>query len=137
MKIRNSNKEQQIQYWVAAAEKDLPVIDHLFENGDYHYALYFGHLVLEKLLNALYVKNVGKVPPYKHRLILLSNKAKLSLSEEQKKAFETFTNFNIEARYPDEKFNFYKLCTKEFAEPYIKQVKEYYQWLKTLIKSKK
>jgi HEPN domain-containing protein len=135
LKTKTSKQQQQIQYWLTAAEKDLPVMEHLFEKGDYHWALFIGHLVLEKMLKAFYVKNVGKVPPYKHSLILLAKKAKLSLNEEQEKVFETFTNFNIEARYPDDKFEFYKLCTKEFTGPYIKQTKEYYQWLKTLIKS--
>ncbi|MFQ5710130.1 MAG: HEPN domain-containing protein [bacterium] len=92
-----STREQQIQYWLTAAKKDLPVMDHLFEKGDYPWALFIGHLVLEKMLKALYVRNIGKVPPYKHSLILLAKKAKLSLNDEQKKDFETFTNFNIEA----------------------------------------
>ena len=108
MKIRNSNKEQQIQYWVAAAEKDLPVMDHLFEKGDYHWALFIGHLVLETMLKALYVKNVGKVPPYSHRLVQLANKTKVPLNQEQMEFLEIVTDFNIAVRYPDQQFRFYE-----------------------------
>lgn len=104
MKLTAEKQKQQIKYWISAAEKDLPVVDHLFEKGDYHYALFFGHLVLEKMLKALYVKNKSGVPPFKHNLILLAQKAELELDESQTKDFESFTDFNIEARYPDEKF---------------------------------
>ncbi|MCG8603545.1 HEPN domain-containing protein, partial [bacterium] len=31
-------------------------MEHLFEKEDYHWALYIGHLVIEKLLKAYYVK---------------------------------------------------------------------------------
>jgi len=48
-----TTREELINYWLEAAERDWVVIDHLFEKGDYHYALFFGHLVIEKMLKAL------------------------------------------------------------------------------------
>ena len=36
---------------------------------------------------------------------------------------------HIEARYPDQKYNFYKLCTKDFTEEYFYKIKEIYKWL--------
>jgi HEPN domain-containing protein len=41
------------RYWVAEAEEGLNVAGHLFEKGDYSYALFFGHLAIEKLLIGL------------------------------------------------------------------------------------
>jgi len=41
-----------------------------------------------------------------HRLMLLVEKAGLALSEEQSELLEAVTDFNLEARYPDEKFLF-------------------------------
>ncbi|MFQ5824769.1 MAG: HEPN domain-containing protein [bacterium] len=110
-------------------------MDHLFEKGDYHYALFIGHLVLEKVLKALFVKRVNKIPPFSHSLVLLANKADLILDDEQKEFLEIVTDFNIAARYPDQKFKFYKKCTKEFTEPQIRKIKEYYEWLKSLVTS--
>ncbi len=130
-----NEKNKLLSYWLTSAESDLKVAEHLFEKGDYHYCLFIGHLVIEKALKALYVKNVDLNPPFKHSLPLLAEKAKLQLTPEQERFLEEVTDFNIEARYPDIKFQFFKKCTKDFSEKYFNEIKEFYQWLKTLIKS--
>jgi hypothetical protein len=56
------------------------------------------------------------------------------LSEEQKKLLGEISGFKIEARYPDYKFEFYKLCTKEFATEKFEKIKELYAWLLSQIK---
>lgn len=127
-----ATKEQLISYWLKAAESDLVVANHLFEKGDYHYCLFIAHLVLEKTLKAVYVKNKDLNPPFKHSLPLLAQKAGINLDDEQESFLEEVTDFNIEARYPDIKFSFYKRCTKEFTEKYFTKMKEYYQWLKSM-----
>jgi len=81
------------------------------------------------------VKNVDDKPPWKHRLVLLAKKAGLPLHETQEQFLETVTDFNIEARYPDVKFSFYKMCTREFTEMHLQRIEEFYQWLLQLIKS--
>ncbi|MBE7444604.1 MAG: HEPN domain-containing protein [Planctomycetia bacterium] len=48
---------------------------------------------------------------------------------------ETVTDFNIEARYPDEKFSFKKKCTRDFAERYLIKIKEMKEWLLRQIQS--
>ena len=37
-------------YWITEAKEALTAADHLLEKGDYSYALFFGHLSVEKLL---------------------------------------------------------------------------------------
>ena len=37
-------------FWVTEAEEALGVADHLVEKEDFSYALFFGHLALEKML---------------------------------------------------------------------------------------
>jgi len=37
-------------YWIKEADEALTVAEHLFEKGDYSYALFFGHLAVEKIL---------------------------------------------------------------------------------------
>lgn len=49
-------KEEIISYWTESAEQDFKAMGHLFENGDYHWSLFVGHLVLEKLLKAYHVR---------------------------------------------------------------------------------
>lgn len=123
------NKKNKVDYWRTTAEKDWTVAGHLYEKGDYSYALFFGHLTLEKLLKALFVSRTGKMPPMTHRLVYLAEKAKLELSNEQLELMEVVTDFNIEARYPDEKFSFQKRCTKNFTLHYLKQIGEIKEWL--------
>lgn len=41
-----------ISYWLESAEHDLDVVDAMFRTEKYPYALFIGHLTLEKLLKA-------------------------------------------------------------------------------------
>ena len=116
-------------FWLISAESDWEVADHLFEKGDYSYALFFGHLTLEKMLKAYFVLVHGETPPLTHRLVFLAEKCGLALSAEQQELLETVTDFNLEARYPDEKFSFKKRCTREFTIHYLDCIKEMKAWL--------
>lgn len=118
-----------IDYWIKSAEDDWEVANHLFEKGDYSYSLFFGHLAIEKILKALYVSVHGGVPPFTHRLVDLAERASLSLTDDRLDLLETITDFNMEARYPDEKFSFKKRCTKEFTEDYLAKIEEMKRWL--------
>ncbi len=122
-----------INYWLKCAREDLKVMEHLFEKGDYHYSLFLGHLLLEKTLKAYHVKTIQKHAPFTHSLTYLAEKSGLKLSEERISLLEAVNQFNLEARYPDKKFEFYKICNKEFTSSYMKKIKEFYQWLLTKI----
>ncbi|MBI4378139.1 MAG: HEPN domain-containing protein [Nitrospinae bacterium] len=123
------DKEKGIKYWLESAEDDWRVANHLFEKGDYSYALFFGHLTIEKILKVIYVDRFGETPPFTHRLVYLAKKVSLNLTENQLELFEAITDFNMEARYPDDKFSFKKKCTKDFAEKYLTNIKEIKEWL--------
>lgn len=56
----------------------------MFDAGEYMWALFVGHLVIEKLLKAYYVKIAGREVPRTHDLYKLAVKAGLDLSESQK-----------------------------------------------------
>ncbi len=43
-------------YWIAEAEEALNVTDHLFEKKDYSYALFFGHLAVEKMYERIHTR---------------------------------------------------------------------------------
>jgi len=127
--------KDKIDYWIATAESDWTVAGHLFEKGDYSYALFFGHLTLEKLLKALYVSRTDKTPPMTHRLVYLAEKSGLDLTHDRLELLETATDFNIEARYPDEKFSFRRRCTKEFTKDCLDRMEEARKWLLRKISS--
>ena len=42
-------KKDKVKYWLKTADQDWKVANHLFEKQDYSYALFFGHLTIEKM----------------------------------------------------------------------------------------
>jgi HEPN domain-containing protein len=129
------DREEKIEYWLKSAENDWVVVNHLFEKGDYPYALFFGHLTLEKILKATIIKKTDDAPPLTHRLVFLAEKAGIPASAEQTGLLEIVTDFNLEARYPDERFSFFQKCTAEFTKDFISKIEEFREWLLLQIKS--
>jgi HEPN domain-containing protein len=129
------DREDKISYWLKTADNDWQVANHLMEKGDFPYALFFAHLTLEKTLKALYVKKSDDPPPLSHRLVFLAEKTNLPVSPEQLELLEIVTDFNLEARYPDERFSFFEKCTAAFAGDYMTKIEEFYKWLLLRIKS--
>ncbi len=104
-----------IRYWHESAEYDMTVADALYESGKYPYALFMGHLALEKTLKALVVMTTGRHAPYTHSLTLLASESTIKIPQHTMKKLARFMEFHIEARYPDEQKKFYHRCTKEFT----------------------
>ncbi|MFH1449124.1 MAG: HEPN domain-containing protein [bacterium] len=126
-------KNELIEYWVSSSDRDFKTMENLILTKDYAWALFIGHLIIEKLLKAYYVKTVSDNPPWIHQLLRLAEKTDLSLTEEQKDDLVLITTFNINVRYPDYKHEFYQKCTKEYAETNISKIKELQVWLKKQI----
>lgn len=101
----------------------------LFKSKRYSNCLFFGHIVLEKILKALVVQKTSKHSPHSHDLLLLMQKANLDLSQEDENFLDTVNDFNIKARYPDYKLAFYKKCTKEYTTFNLEKIKKLYKRL--------
>ncbi len=127
--------ERIVTYWLTEAKEALQVAEHLVDTKDYSYALFFGHLAVEKMLKALYVHHLHQHAPLTHNLTRLAQLAGLELTEKQIAALATITAFNIEARYPDLKRDFREQCTAEFTALQMASVKEVFAWLKFQILS--
>jgi HEPN domain-containing protein len=124
-------KEKLIRYWIDSSEQDHRAMNHLFENHDFHWSLFMGHLVLEKLLKAYFIKSKQADPPLIHDLVRIAERAGLTLSDEQMDMLDTITTFNIRARYDDYKQLFYQKCTLQFTEEWINKIREIARWIKT------
>jgi HEPN domain-containing protein len=83
----------------------------MYESKKFNWALFVGHLMIEKLLKALYVKTNNDYPPFIHNLLRLAEKCYLELNEDQRLFLVTVTAFNINARYDDYKMSFQQKCT--------------------------
>ncbi len=130
-------QKEKIKYWLKSAKQDWTVASHLFEKKDYSYALFFGHLTIEKILKAIYVDKHDSTPPFSHNLVYLSEKADLDLNDNDLELLEEVSDFNLEARYPDDKFAFYQKCTQTFTERKLDQIGRIKKWLLQQIQSKK
>ncbi|MEE4356569.1 MAG: HEPN domain-containing protein [Desulfococcaceae bacterium] len=130
------NMEEHINYWLESADHDLETAETLFASGKYDWCLFIAHLVLEKGLKAVYVRdNDNLLPPRIHNLVKLAENTTLVLSDEQKTLFNDVNSFNLEVRYPDVRQEFYRKCTKDFADGYFTKIRKQYQWIKSQLKS--
>ncbi|MCK4763982.1 MAG: HEPN domain-containing protein [Candidatus Aminicenantes bacterium] len=123
------NKNELIEYWAKSSKMDIDAALDLYKTKKFPHCLFFAHLSVEKLFKALFVKTNEKHSPITHNLMLLAKESKLELSELQVEQLAEINTFNIEARYPDEKFRFYKKCTPEFTEKYMEVIEEMLNWL--------
>jgi len=119
-----------IEYWRKLSEYDFGTAKNLFEAKRYPYCLFFCHLAIEKILKALVVREILEHAPYTHNLVDLAKKTNLDFSEEQKTLLADLTEFNLEARYPEWKKEFYKKATKAHASAYLNETARLRLWLK-------
>lgn len=128
------DKEKHINYWISTAVDDLEVVTILFQSKKYLQALFFMHLVLEKLLKAHWIKNNdSNVPPKTHHLTLLYKQSGISLSDEETDFLQTMSTYQIEGRYPDYISLLHKTLNKEKAESIITEAKQLARCLQKML----
>jgi HEPN domain-containing protein len=124
------DNEKLINFWIESSDLDFKTMTDLVSTKNYHWSLFIGHLVIEKLLKALYIKKTNLFPPMIHDLRRICEKAGLLLNNEQVIVLDSISRFNLNARYDDYKQEFYKLCTAEFTMKWIYEIKEMRLWIK-------
>lgn len=118
-------KKDYIEYWLSTSKEDLETALSLFNSGKYVWSLFVAHLTLEKLLKAFWVRdNESNFPPRTHDLNRIAREIKLIFTDEEKEFLAEISAFNLEVRYPDYKKRFSQICTKDFADKYLKDIKE-------------
>ena len=133
MENNDFNKDQVIKYWMDGSEDDFGTMIAMFKSNRYSWALFIGHLMMEKLLKAYFVKVKSDYPPYIHNLLRLAEKADLELTDDIREQLLTITAFNINVRYDDYKMSFKKQCTPEYTLEWINKLTELRRWIKTLL----
>lgn len=125
-----------MNYWIESSNEDYNVMLDLKEKNRNTYCLFFGQMVIEKLLKALYAKNNKGAPyaPKTHDLLYLAEKLNIELTEEQEITLNEITTFNLSTRYDDYKRAFYNKCTDEYTEAQINKIKEVKVWLEIMLK---
>jgi HEPN domain-containing protein len=127
------NKKKQIKYWLESSDYDYKTMLALYDSKRYSWSLFIGHLVIEKLLKAYFVKVNSDYPPLIHNLLRLAEKSDIELTDSHKEKLVTITAFNINARYDDFKMSFNRRCTPSFTKEWIEHIKELRIWILKLI----
>jgi HEPN domain-containing protein len=125
------NIEKVYDHWILRSDHDFKTMLNLYDSKDYPWALFIGHLVIERLLKAQIVKVTQAHAPYLHDLRRLAKLSLIDFSDEQKIILNTITTFNLNARYDDYKQDFYKKCTSSYADIWIGKIKEMQLWIKS------
>ena len=74
-------KDEIIKFWIESSDENYKDMIALYNSERYSFALFTGHLVIEKLLKAFYVKNVVIDVPKIHNLLILADKIGLKLTK--------------------------------------------------------
>lgn len=93
--------------------------------------LFFGHLALEKILKAIFVKKHSAHAPITHSLPNLVEKTGIEIDQEKIEKLAGFMEFYIEGRYPRSMDAVFKKYDRPFTKGKLKEVKEMFSWLKT------
>lgn len=119
------DKRDIVKFWLDGAQEDWEFAMEIYKSGKRLYnALFFGQLVLEKILKALHYHKRDDHPLLIHDLGVLAGRAGLNLNEDQKVDFKIITGFNVSARYDDYKLRVRKLATQEYADVWMKKIGE-------------
>ncbi|MEZ4689745.1 MAG: HEPN domain-containing protein [Ignavibacteria bacterium] len=103
----------------------------LYESKSYNWALFIGHISIEKLLKAVFVKINKEHAPYTHNLLRLAELSKIELSDEYSDWLDKITSFN-NARYDAIK-EFYKQCTPDFTKDWIDKINKLRTWINQML----
>ena len=119
-----------IEYWKKSAARDWKAVQDLTASGNLIQALFFAHLVIEKLLKAHWVKdNDIALPPRTHNLEYLLSQTKLSMPIEDIDELRIMNAWNIEGRYQDYKDMLYRKTTRSYTEQKLEIVNKIREWL--------
>lgn len=110
------------EYWVKNSKEKLKTMKSLYKDKRYADCLFYGHMVLEMVLKAHAVKKTKKQVVKTHNLHYLNELSALELKGAELELILDANSFNMETRYPNEKLEFYKLCTKKYTDLYYDRI---------------
>ncbi|MCF8378665.1 MAG: HEPN domain-containing protein [Bacteroidales bacterium] len=123
-------KQEHIDFWIQQAEDDWSAVDTLFSGKKYLHALFFAHLVIEKVCKAIWIKhNKENFPPRTHNLIFLLSTTSIELTDEKSEFLLSLNRFQLEGRYPDYSTKLNDICNEEFTKSMLETTNELKIWL--------
>ena len=127
--------KQQADHWMNGSSEAMKVMRDLIPSNRM-YALFFGHLAIEKALKALCLVRQIDFPTFGakgHDLTYIANLCGFPLTQEQAETLNKIKSFNIETRYDDYKNNFREICTPKYAAEWVGIITAWHKTLKKLV----
>jgi HEPN domain-containing protein len=123
-------KHEHVEFWKISSEKEWEVTENLFEKKNYPQSLFFGHLTIEKILKAHWIKdNISDFPARTHNLVRLAGQTTLTLTPDDLIFLDKMNDFQMESRYPDYHFTIYQICTPEYSLELLTEINRIRLWL--------
>lgn len=121
-----------VKYWLDIADYDFETAEAMYSTRRWLYVAFMCHQAIEKTLKAYWCGTRDDDPPYTHNHMRLATGCGIyeKMSEEQKDFLDTITNFNIEARYPEDKESLSRRLTIQSCHLIIDDTKQLLQWMK-------
>ena len=121
-----------VTYWIEIANYDIDTAEAMYQTARWLYVAFMCHQAIEKTMKAYWCGTREDDPPYTHNHKRLASGCGLyeQMSDEQRKFIETVTNYNIEARYPEDKDALYRQLSKQACRQMIDETKQLMQWMK-------
>ena len=120
----NINIDKIFNHWITTSDKDFETMINLYNFKDYHWSIFIGHIVIERLLKAVVVQETNYYATFSHDLRRLVKLSKIKFNDEYFAWLDTITTFKLNARYDSYKQAFYKKCTSDFTAKWISNIKE-------------
>lgn len=125
-------KEEKVAYWLDIADYDIETAEAMYKTKRWLYVAFMCHQTIEKTLKAYWSFVRDDMPPKTHNHMRLADECGLyeQMNEEQKAFLEIITNYNIEARYPEDKAALSRTLSPKVCRNLIDDTKLIQQWIK-------
>ena len=125
-------RDEKVAYWLDIADYDLETAEAMYKTKRWLYVAFMCHQVIEKTIKAYWSSQRDDVPPYTHNHMRLAEGCGLyeQMSEDQKTFLEIITNYNIAARYPEDKAELARALSPKICRNIIDNTQQLQQWIK-------
>jgi HEPN domain-containing protein len=122
-------KEEYVRFWIESAEENFASMKRIFEAGEHIWALFIGHLVIEKLLKACCARQLGASVPKIHDLTRLARRAGIELTADQEDDLDRLTLLQANIRYRENRVVLPAKEREARAREHIERIVELRKWL--------
>jgi len=128
--------KQHVDHWLRGSAEAMKTMRDLLSKKNRTYAMFFGHLAVEKMLKAVCAVRRIPVPTAGakgHDLVYIAGKCGLALTPQETIELTTIKAFNIEARYDDYRQRFHALCTPQYVKIWAAVITKWCKNLKAIV----